>query len=419
MDSITSIDGRYNDICAPLSSIFSEAAYFRYRYMIEINYYNFLIDLLHENEKCKIEYEALTEMDLQRLKEIEKKINHDVKSIEYFIKEKYPEVEIKYIHFGLTSNDINSVAYTLQFNDGLDQIKLKENKLNEAMNLLANKCDIVYIAKTHGQKAVPTKLKKELYVYIYRLYELKQIDKLKKTKFGGAVGNLSAHKFCFPEINWDFEINNFINLNFNLNVELFTTQIDNYDELCMALNLMKQRAVVYKTFADNIWLLISDNVFIQNYNKNHVGSSTMPQKINPIAIENAFGNYELLIGLIEAVTRSLPQSRYQRDLKDSTIMRNMGAIFSYYIIFLTNLYRGIIELEPNLNLIAEEVENSPETILEGIQCYLKLKGIDGYELTKNLFRRNTKITRKEIEDFIISTGYLELLDLTVEKYGNF
>lgn len=422
MNSITPIDGRYFNICKDYSNIFSENAYFKYRYMIEIKYYNFLINLLKEDKKYIIDSTLLNDMDLLRIKEIETNINHDVKAIEYFIIETFgtynDRILSKYIHFGLTSNDINSVAYTLQFNDALNVLSGFENKLINEMYKLKNKCiNITYIAKTHGQKAVPTQLDKELFVYIYRLNELKQIPYLKKTKFGGAVGNLSAHKFVFPNINWDYEIHNFISQTFNLQLQEFTTQIDNYDELCMALNIMKQRAVILKSFADNIWLLISDNIFIQDYNSNHVGSSTMPQKINPISIENAFGNYELLISLIESITRSLPQSRHQRDLKDSTIMRNMGLVFSYYSIFLHNLFKGINLITPNLNTIQQQIENSPETILEGIQCYLKIKGLDGYNMTKNLFRRNNTITKKEIDDFIISTGFTELLDLTVDKYG--
>lgn len=416
MYSITPIDGRYNNICNYVSKIYSEAAYINYRYKIELEYYNFLI--IFFNEKNKIQIENLTDLELENIKTIENKIKHDLKSIEYFILDKYKDNIIKkYVHFGLTTNDINSVAYTLQYNDILDYIYNIEAAFNENLQKLINKCNnITIIAKTHGQKAVPTKLDKEIKVFQYRLDKIGKIPKLKTTKFGGAVGNLSAHYYIYPTYDWANIIKDFLNNSFNLERQEYTTQIDNYDELCVSLNLLKQRATIYKSLGHNLWLLINDNIFLQTYVNTHVGSSTMPQKINPISIENSFGNYELLVALIETMTRNLPQSNHQRDLKDSTMMRNMGSIMSYYLIFLNNLEIGVNSLYPNIEHINNIILDSPETVLEGIQYYLKMAGLDGYELTKTLFRTNKKIQKKDIDEFLISIGHEELCSLTPDTY---
>ena len=396
MFAISPIDGRYLNKTYFLREYFSEFAYYRKRLEIEIDYY-LSLNILLNNEYMILKIN-FGENEFKEIKEIEKDTNHDVKAIEYFLQKRILKNQ-NLIHFGLTSNDINSLAFTLNFKDSLLEINKIFKKMENELNLLIEKSkDIKLLARTHGQPAVPTYLCKELLVYKERLLKL-DINIELTTKFGGAIGNFNSLYYVLPNIDWINFANKYVE-KYNIKRQQFTTQIEHYDEICVILNNIKQKSVVIKCLIDNLWLWISNGYFVQMLIKEEIGSSTMPQKVNPIHFENAMGNFELLIGNIEAITRSLPLSRYQRDLKDSTILRNIGVVLGYYVIMIDNVREGISRLSPNKEIIENELNNHPEVIMEGIQTYLRYIGFNNpYELTKN-FSRGEKKSLTDIYTFI-------------------
>ena len=404
MFAVTPIDGRYQDKTKFLSEYFSEAAYITRRLEVELKYLKELSNILGRNIEIP-EYK----INLEEIKEIEKVTKHDVKAIEYYIRKNI--VDSNLVHFGLTSNDINSVAFTLNFRDGLSKVsEYYEILRNNVKGLIEKSVGIPMLGRTHGQPAVPTTLEKELLVYYERL---KSFEKRKlSTKFGGAIGNFNALYFVRQDIDWIKFADNFIE-SLNLKRQRYTTQIEHYDEIAEVLNEIKQKRVIIKSLIDNIWLYISLGYFSQITINSEVGSSTMPQKVNPIHFENALGNFELLVGMIEAITRSLPISRYQRDIKDSTILRNIGVVFSYFYLMLDSTIEGLNRIRPNKDVIINDLNSHPEVIMEGIQTYLRyIDYLNAYEICKD-FSRGEEVTIEKIHNFIDTK--LKISDLDKEK----
>ena len=407
--NITSIDGRYNKITNKLLNFFSEYGLFTYRLIVEINYFILLCNKLNlEIPKEKIT-KIIYKFDIDectKIKNIEKKINHDVKSVEKYLCKKFDEYEIPYknlIHFGLTSQDINNTSITLSIKDYISNI-YKPNILEilSKISNLMNITNIVMISRTHGQPAVPTTLKKELHVFKYRISkEYIQFCSLNyTTKFGGAVGNFNAHYSAYPDIDWNIFGDNLLE-SLGLERSQYTTQIDNYENLSVIFDNIKRINTILIDMCQDIWYYISLDYFKQKINKDEVGSSTMPHKINPINFENAEGNLLLSVNLLEFLSRKLPISRLQRDLTDSTILRNLGVVFGYCEIAYHNLLIGLDKLEPNKDKIEKDLNNNSVVLTEGIQTILRKYGDDeAYDKLKDFSRKNDKINIFDIKTFI-------------------
>ena len=432
--AITPLDGRYYDNTNNLQNYFSEYAYIRMRIYIELHYFINLCNIL----KLDIPYEKINNIFLtfnieecEKIKKIEYKIKHDVKSIEVYIGNKFQEFNIpnkNLIHFGLTSQDINNTSITLSLYSYISDIYIYY--IDDIIKTLNSKYNdwntIVMLSKTHGQSAVPTTLGKELYVFSYRLQ--KELNNLKNTKFytkfGGAVGNLNAHYCAYPYINWDEFANNLLS-KLQLYRSEFTTQIDNYENLSIIFDNIKRINTILVDLCRDIWQYISMEYFLQNYNNNEVGSSTMPHKINPINFENAEGNLLLSISLLEFFSRKLPISRLQRDLTDSTVLRNLGSIFGYCQISYDNLMKGLDIIIPNDVKIKKDLEDNCIVITEGLQTILRKYGDNNaYNKLKNFCRTNRKIDMNDINKFIddLDVSDLcrdELLRININNYiGN-
>lgn len=436
--NISPIDGRYKKNTEICNEYFSEFGFMKYRLKIEIEYLLFIIKLLkidistiNINEISNI-INNFNPKECLIIKDFEKKCNHDVKSIEYYIREKINKLNIKninnLIHFGLTSQDINNMAITISLKEFISSIYLP--KINEIINKIEH-CsitwkNIVMLSRTHGQPAVPTTFGKEFKVFSYRLN--KQLEILKNIKyygkFGGAVGNLNSHYFSFPNINWDDKFDLFVK-NLGLIREKYTTQIDNYENLAVLFDCLRRINTILIDFNRDIWSYISINYFNQKYLSNEVGSSTMPQKINPINFENSEGNLLICNSLLNFMSNKLPISRFQRDLTDSTILRNIGTIFGHILISFNNINIGLNKITPNEEVIKNDLDNNYSVLSEAIQVLLRKNGIEnGYEVIKDYFRNNSKINK---ENYIEIINKLELnseeknllLNLTHKTYiGN-
>ena len=431
MDNISPIDGRYRKYTQHLSPFFSEYGLFKYRLKVEIYYLLELLPILKiRYGRSKIEgiYKQFNETECLKIKKIENIINHDVKSVEYYIAEKFKELDIRstsFIHFGLTSQDINNTAISLSIKDyfqkdyfsSLDVISMKLQKH------IDDWCKIRMLSRTHGQSAVPTSLGKELKVFNYRLSL--QVKNLKDTpiysKFGGAVGNLNAHKCAYPTIDWENFANLFLN-KLGLQRSEYTTQIDNYDNLAGILDNIKRINTILIDLCRDVWHYISIGYFSQKFDKNEVGSSTMPHKINPINFENAEGNLMLCVALCEFLSRKLPISRLQRDLTDSTVLRNIGMVFGYCSIAYTNICKGLDKIIPNEQIIHQDLQNNVIVISEGIQTILRKHGIEhAYEDLKRFTRNNHELTQQDINTFISGLNLTdeiknELNKITIYNY---
>ena len=409
--SISSIDGRYQNITYKLQDYFSEYALFRYRVKVEIEYFIELckelnistIDKIYLN-KIKNEF---NQEECLKIKQIESKINHDVKSVEVYIGNKFTEsghYHKNLIHFGLTSQDINNVSISLSIKDYLNNLYF--NNLNNILNLIKSKTELwkdeVMISRTHGQPAVPTTMGKEFNVYLYRLNrELEHLKKLKfYSKFGGAVGNLNAHYLAYSDNNWDHFANTFLN-NMGLKRNEFTTQIDNYETLSIIFDNIKRINTILIDMCRDIWTYISMDYLKQQINKDEVGSSTMPQKVNPINFENAEGNLMMSITMLEFLSRKLPISRLQRDLTDSTVLRNLGITFGWIEIAFHNINMGLHKISINNEKINEDNNNNLSVLTEGFQTLLRKWGDDNaYNKLKDLSRTNNKLREDDINNFI-------------------
>ena len=423
LTAISPIDGRYISKTNILSPYFSEMAFNKYRLFIEIQYLIFLIEkniikfpetdtdpAVNYKDILSNIYEGFDLDECIKLKKIEDKINHDVKAIEYYIRDKMKDMGIEYlnnyVHIGLTSQDINSSANMLMIKESIE--KVMAININEVCYILEtnfnNWKDIGLLSKTHGQTATPTTVGKEMMVFNERLVnQLINLKSLKcTTKFGCATGNLNALHYAYPEEDWMMLADQFI-CKLGLTRNHYTTQIDHYDNYTAIFDCLKRINIILIDLCQDMWLYISRNVFIQKINPDEVGSSTMPFKINPINFENAEGNFYLSISMLELFSRKLPVSRMQRDLTDSTILRNVGSAFSYMLIGLTSLITGLNKLELNKKQIKKELDDNYVVVTEAIQTRLKVLGVDNaYEKMKEITRNygdNTTI-RSEIQKFI-------------------
>lgn len=416
--AINPIDGRYRDKVEELKEFFSEYALIKYRVFVEIEYFIALCELPlpQLKEINRDTYKAIRSIyrkfelkDAIKIKEIEKKTNHDVKAVEYFLREKFDELGLtkykEFIHFGLTSQDINNTAIPYSLQNAMNNIYFPLiEKLTQSLNNKASEwADIPMLARTHGQPASPTRLGKEIEVFVERLN--KQISMLRlvpySAKFGGATGNFNAHVVAYPNIDWEEFANAFVNHVLGLDRSQITTQIEHYDNLAALLDNIRRINTILIDFCRDIWSYISMEYFKLKINKNEVGSSTMPHKVNPIDFENAEGNLGIANAVIEHLSSKLPISRLQRDLTDSTVLRNLGLPFGYSIIAYKSILKGLEKLEVNTDKIFKDLDDNWIVISEAYQTILRRENIpNAYELLKELTRKNEKITKEQLHDFI-------------------
>jgi adenylosuccinate lyase len=418
LQAISPIDGRYRLTTQNLANYFSESALIKYRVFVEIEYFIALCEeglpSLSNFDKNKYPelrsiYTAFTEQDAEEVKETEKVTNHDVKAVEYFIKKKFDNLGLQaykeFIHFGLTSQDINNTAIPYTFKLALDEVYYpKIEQLIERIKALANDWkDIPLLAHTHGQPASPTKLGKEFLVFAERLQV--QVENLKRipnnAKFGGATGNFNAHHIAYPAVNWVTFSNNFVNQVLGLNRAQYTTQIEHYDQFAAQCDALKRINNIIIDLDRDLWAYISKNYFKQKIKAGEVGSSAMPHKVNPIDFENAEGNAGLANAVFEFLAGKLPISRLQRDLTDSTVLRNIGVPMAHTIISISSTLKGLDKLLLNKDAIEADLENNWAVVAEAIQTVLRREAYPNpYEALKDLTRVNQKITATTMAEFI-------------------
>jgi adenylosuccinate lyase len=417
LNNISPVDGRYAKTTKDLNKYFSEAGLIRYRIYIEVQYFIHLykakipqLQTLTKQNIIDIEniYNNINDKDIQRIKDIEKITNHDVKAVEYYIKEEFDTLKLnnykEFIHFGLTSQDINNTATPLLLKDAL--INYIIPTIQELIDMLGKVgkewVNISMLARTHGQPASPTKLGKEISVFKIRIEE--QLNHLlnipHSAKFGGATGNLNAHYIAYPKDDWHDFSKVFLK-HLGLHRSYPTTQIEHYDNLAAQFDAIKRINTILIDLNRDMWIYISMNYFNQKVNKNEVGSSAMPHKINPIDFENSEGNLGVANALFSHFSEKLPISRLQRDLSDSTVLRNIGVPMSHSLIAYKALMKGIHKLTVNKSVIQNDLNNNWAVVAEAIQTILRREGIDNpYEKLKNLTRNNKKIEQSDIIFFI-------------------
>ena len=420
LTSIGPVDGRYRRQTETLAPYFSEFGLIRYRVLIEIEYYIALSQLelpffeKVNNDQIKALrgiYTGFSEANALQIKEIEKTTNHDVKAVEYFIKDRMDELNLgkskEYIHFGLTSQDINNTAIPLSLKDAIQrEVKPMIEQIADSLANLANQWkNVPMLAKTHGQPASPTRLGKEIQVFEVRLR--KQLEQLSQipfsAKFGGATGNFNAHYVAFPDNDWHAFANSFVNNTLGLDRSYPTTQIEHYDNLASLFDALKRISIILIDFSRDVWQYISMGYFKQKIKEGEVGSSAMPHKVNPIDFENAEGNLGIAVALFEHLAAKLPISRLQRDLTDSTVLRNIGVPFAHFVIALRSLEKGIGKMELNEAAIKADLEDNWAVVAEGIQTVLRrINYPQPYEALKKLTRTNQKINETIIKEFIDS-----------------
>ena len=421
LTAISPIDGRYRGKTEPLSEYFSEYALVRYRVRVEIEYFIALCELplpqLQDFDPTLFEplrdiYRHFTVADAQRVKEIEGVTNHDVKAVEYFIKEKLDGMAIdnlaafkEFIHFGLTSQDINNTSVPLSVKEALSDvyIPLLEELIEQLNDYAETWKNVSMLAKTHGQPASPTRLGKEVMVYVYRLEE--QLRALKDTpmtaKFGGATGNFNAHHVAYPQYDWREFGNRFVGEKLGLEREQYTTQISNYDWLAGVFDAMKRINTIVIDLDRDFWIYISMEYFKQKIKAGEVGSSAMPHKVNPIDFENSEGNLGMANAVLQFLAQKLPISRLQRDLTDSTVLRNVGVPMGHSLIAFQSTLKGLRKLILNEDKLHEDLENTWAVVAEGIQTILRREAYPNpYETLKQLTRTNQKMTAETIQEFI-------------------
>ena len=433
LNTISPIDGRYNLKTRKLQEYFSESSLIKFRVQVEIEYFialcnSSILQLNHfPSEKFPILRELyinFSEKDAQRIKEIESITNHDVKAVEYFIKEEFEKLSLsefnEFIHFGLTSQDINNTAVPYSIKKATEEVILPEiNGLLDLLEINANKWkNISMLARTHGQAATPTRMGKEIQVFIERIKnQLQLMNNIPFTaKFGGATGNFNAHHVAFPEINWISFANEFTEEALGLKRQQTTTQIEHYDSLAALMHNMSRINTILLDYSKDIWTYISMDYFKQKISKNEVGSSAMPHKVNPIDFENAEGNLGMANSIFNFMSNKLPISRLQRDLTDSTVLRNIGVPFSHTLIAIKSLQKGINKLVINKDKITADLEDNWAVVAEAIQTILRREGYPNpYETLKKLTRSNTKITSEKISLFIESLNVDELIKKELRK----
>ena len=416
--AITPIDGRYASKTSELTAYFSEYALIKFRVQVEIEYFIALSEIplkqlngITDNQKKELRaiYTNFTESDAERVKHFESQTNHDVKAVEYLVKEKLEELGLgkyeEFVHFGLTSQDINNTAVPISIKSCLDQTYFPalEGLIAVIGNLAKQWRDIPMLARTHGQPASPTRLGKEMQVFHERL--TKQLKGLKAIpvsgKFGGATGNFNAHFIAFPEMDWVAFANTFLSEKLGIERQQTTTQIEHYDELAAKFDAMRRINTILIDFARDIWTYISMNYFKQAIKAGEVGSSAMPHKVNPIDFENAEGNLGLANSVLGFLSEKLPISRLQRDLTDSTVLRNVGLPFGYGLIAIKSLEKGIGKLLLNEVAIASDLEHNWSVVAEAIQTVLRREGYPKpYEALRDLTRTNAVINKESLHSFI-------------------
>lgn len=419
LTAISPIDGRYRGKTESLAEYFSEYALIRYRVRVEIEYFIALCELplpqLSSFDKSLFEtlrgiYNDFSEDDAQRVKDIESVTNHDVKAVEYFIKEQFDKIGglerfKEFIHFGLTSQDINNTSVPLTIKDALDNVIIPQ--VEELIGQLQAYADewqeVSMLAKTHGQPASPTRLGKEVMVFVYRLTEqLNQLKTCKLTaKFGGATGNFNAHHVAYPAFDWRAFGNEFVSRKLGLEREQYTTQISNYDCMGAVFDALRRINTIIIDLDRDFWMYISMDYFKQKIKKGEVGSSAMPHKVNPIDFENAEGNLGISNAVLQFLARKLPVSRLQRDLTDSTVLRNIGVPFGHTLIAVQSTLKGLRKLILNESKLKADLDDTWAVVAEAIQTILRREAYPNpYEALKSLTRTNTKMTEQTIHEFI-------------------
>ncbi len=418
LQAISPIDGRYASKTKSLSVFFSEEALIKYRVLVEIEYFITLCELplpqLQKIDsalfgKLREIYTTFSGEDAAAIKEIEKVTNHDVKAVEYFIKEKFDLLGLQehkeFIHFGLTSQDINNTAIPLSIKEAINNVYIPEytELLEKLKSLVDEWSEISMLARTHGQPASPTRLGKEFQVYVTRLEA--QFDLLKDipsaAKFGGATGNYNAHKVAYPDIDWKAFGTHFVQEKLGLHHSFPTTQIEHYDHMAALFDGLKRINTIILDLDRDVWTYVSMDYFKQKIKKGEVGSSAMPHKVNPIDFENSEGNLGIANALFEHLSAKLPVSRLQRDLTDSTVLRNVGVPFGHTIIAFQATLKGLNKLLLNETKFAEDLENNWAVVAEAIQTILRREGYPNpYEALKGLTRTNESINQGSISNFI-------------------
>ena len=426
LTAISPVDGRYRDKVDSLANYFSESALIRYRVMVEVEYFIALCELplpqlrgfdhaLFDN--LKEIYLDFTVEDAQKIKDIVKVTNHDVKAVEYFIKERFDALNLheykEFIHFGLTSQDINNTAVPCSFRDAIHDVyyPVIDELIAKLEELAEEWKDVPMLAKTHGQPASPTRLGKEIRVFVYRL--TKQLELLKKVacsgKFGGATGNFNAHNVAYPEIDWTAFANKFLTEKLKIEREQYTTQISNYDNFATVFDNLRRINNIVVDLDRDFWTYISMTYFKQKIKAGEVGSSAMPHKVNPIDFENSEGNLGIANAVLDHLSNKLPISRLQRDLTDSTVLRNIGVPLAHTIIAFKSTLKGLNKLIINKAAIEADLEDNWAVVAEAIQTILRREAYPNpYEALKALTRTNSKVTQASIAEFI------DTLDVSAE-----
>lgn len=440
LTAVSPIDGRYRSKTEPLANYFSEYALIRYRVRVEIEYFITLCELplpqlaaFDHNlfERLRNIYRDFTEESASRVKEIEKTTNHDVKAVEYFIKEEFDKIGgldsfKEFIHFGLTSQDINNTSVPLSLKEALENVFYPQ--VEELISQLQQYADdwknVPMLAKTHGQPASPTRLGKEVMVYVYRLTE--QLNALKAckftAKFGGATGNFNAHHVAYPSYDWRAFGNKFVSEKLGLEREQWTTQISNYDYLGAIFDGIRRINTIIIDLDRDFWMYISMEYFKQKIKAGEVGSSAMPHKVNPIDYENSEGNLGIANAILQFLAQKLPVSRLQRDLTDSTVLRNIGVPVGHSVIAILSTLKGLRKLILNEAKVAEDLDNTWAVVAEAIQTILRREAYPHpYEALKALTRTNTAMTEETIHEFIQGLNVsdavkAELMEITPHNY---
>lgn len=437
LTAVSPVDGRYRSKAQPLAPYFSEYALIRYRVRVEVEYFIALAELplpqlstVDHNvfPQLRAIYESMTENDAREIKEIEKTTNHDVKAVEYFLKKRFDLLGLssfkEFIHFGLTSQDINNTATPLMLKEALlDVIFPALEELIDKLDSQAREWkDIPMLAKTHGQPASPTRLGKEIEVFVSRLQT--QLSAMKQlpisAKFGGATGNFNAHHVAYPDYDWVKFGNRFVSQSLGLEREQWTTQISNYDNLAAVFDAMRRINTIVIDLDRDIWMYISMGYFKQKIKAGEVGSSAMPHKVNPIDFENSEGNMGIANAILSFLSGKLPVSRLQRDLTDSTVLRNAGVPLAHALIAIQSTLKGLGKLLLNDEAIRRDLDDTWAVVAEGIQTILRREGYPNpYETLKALTRTNDGITRESIQQFIDTLDVSETIKDELRRISPF
>ncbi len=437
LTAVSPVDGRYRSKAQPLAPYFSEYALIRYRVRVEVEYFIALAELplpqlstVDHNVFPQLRdiYESMTENDAREIKEIEKTTNHDVKAVEYFLKKRFDLLGLssfkEFIHFGLTSQDINNTATPLMLKEALLDVIFPA--LEELIGKLDSQArewkDIPMLAKTHGQPASPTRLGKEIEVFVSRLQT--QLSAMKQlpisAKFGGATGNFNAHHVAYPDYDWVEFGNRFVSQSLGLEREQWTTQISNYDNLAAVFDAMRRINTIVIDLDRDIWMYISMGYFKQKIKAGEVGSSAMPHKVNPIDFENSEGNMGIANAILSFLSGKLPVSRLQRDLTDSTVLRNAGVPLAHALIAIQSTLKGLGKLLLNDEAIRRDLDDTWAVVAEGIQTILRREGYPNpYETLKALTRTNDGITRESIQQFIDTLDVSETIKDELRRISPF